>query len=164
MWCQGPLWPVMLPSSDAALPLAESPGTGDTGDTGPDCDWSGAWWQHIIGRVSQPVQWHRQWHPARDGAETLLSEFLSRSLFTQARVPSAESDHNSFVVNPSPRNRRRGKGTHGLDQPDQSAGQLLSSFLAPELAGHSRLSVSLSLLSLFVSSSRYHPPPSPGSS
>ena len=36
----------MLPSEDAALaalPLAESPGTGDTGDTGPGCDWSGVW-------------------------------------------------------------------------------------------------------------------------
>ena len=27
-------WPLMLPSSDAALPLVESSGTGDTGDTG----------------------------------------------------------------------------------------------------------------------------------
>lgn len=113
------------------------------------CHWS---------RLSQP--WHPQWHPARDGPRSLLSEYLSGQLFTQA--PSAESDHHSFVVTPSPRNRRwRGHIiTSWRLGPDQNWGQLLSSFLLLSW----RVTADSHCVSLFVSSSRYHPPPCPGSS
>ena len=78
----------------------------------------------------------------RDGPQSLLSEYLSGQLFTQA--PSAESDHHSFVVTPSPRNRRR-RG-HIMETGARSElGAAFVILLTPELAGHSRLSLRLSL-------------------
>ena len=126
-------WPLMLPSSDAAPPLVGSSGTGDTGDTGL---------RAVIGQdpgdnlslveTVEPVT------PGEMGRE--FAARISDNVYTSLGPICCH--HNSFVVNP------RWRGTVSRSE----LGQLLSSFLAPELAGHSRLS-----LSPFVSSSRYPP-------
>ena len=124
--------PLMLPSSDAALPLVESSGTGDTGDTGL---------RALIGQEAGDNLSLVETSASDTRGEMGQREFAFRIIFDNVYTSLGPicCHHNSFVVNPRAPDTAEGTA-------DQSWGSFCHPFLLSSTGpGHSRLTVCLSL-------------------